>query len=97
MRRDHGPACTGRASSRRAASLAAAVGPFAGYDENREPMLHVMEMHRDAGRGDRSGLPGVSAGRGPRSLGRSAWPAAAATAIRNAQATVLAPTGTIAS
>ena len=25
-----------------------AVGPFEGFAENREPMLHVMQMHRDA-------------------------------------------------
>ena len=30
------------------AELAAAVGPFDGYDDNREPMLRVMQMHRDA-------------------------------------------------
>ena len=30
------------------AELAAAVGPFDGYAENREPMLRVMQMHRDA-------------------------------------------------
>ena len=30
------------------AELAAAVGPFDGYEKNREPMLHVMQMHRDA-------------------------------------------------
>src|SRR5262249_48299859 len=30
------------------AELASAVGPFAGYPVNREPMLHVMQMHRDA-------------------------------------------------
>ena len=28
--------------------LAAAVGPFDGYAENREPMLGVMQMHREA-------------------------------------------------
>ncbi len=30
------------------AELAAAVGPFDGYETNREPMLRVMQMHRDA-------------------------------------------------
>ncbi|MDZ4818332.1 MAG: vitamin B12-dependent ribonucleotide reductase, partial [Planctomycetota bacterium] len=28
--------------------LAAAVGPFDGYEANRDPMLNVMQMHRDA-------------------------------------------------
>jgi ribonucleoside-diphosphate reductase alpha chain len=30
------------------AELAAAVGPFESFKVNREPMLHVMQMHRDA-------------------------------------------------
>src|SRR5258708_24024891 len=30
------------------AELAAAVGPFEGFAINREPMLRVMQMHRDA-------------------------------------------------
>src|SRR2546430_12253425 len=30
------------------AELAGAVGPFESFDKNREPMLHVMQMHRDA-------------------------------------------------
>ena len=30
------------------AELAAAVGPFDGFAENRDPMLGVMRMHRDA-------------------------------------------------
>ena len=30
------------------AELAAAVGPFDGFAENREPMLNVMRMHREA-------------------------------------------------
>ena len=30
------------------AELAEAVGPFDSFETNREPMLHVMEMHRDA-------------------------------------------------
>ena len=30
------------------AELAEAVGPFEEYEKNREPMLNVMQMHRDA-------------------------------------------------
>src|SRR6185436_11926424 len=30
------------------AEMAAVVGPFEGYHKNREPMLRVMQMHRDA-------------------------------------------------
>ncbi len=47
------------------------------------------------GREDQRRLPGVSQGRGPRAVGRSARRSASSSAIRNAQATVLAPTGTI--
>src|SRR5207245_10344447 len=28
--------------------IAADIGPFAGYKENEQPMLRVMQMHRDA-------------------------------------------------
>ncbi|MEN6558358.1 MAG: vitamin B12-dependent ribonucleotide reductase, partial [Thermoguttaceae bacterium] len=35
----HGAAC------RTSTELAAAVGPFSEYEKNRNPMLHVMEMH----------------------------------------------------
>ena len=28
--------------------MAAVVGPFEGFHKNREPMLRVMQMHRDA-------------------------------------------------
>src|SRR5205823_13394043 len=30
------------------AEMAAVVGPFDGFHKNREPMLRVMQMHRDA-------------------------------------------------
>jgi ribonucleoside-diphosphate reductase alpha chain len=75
--------------------MAANVGPFAGYRENEQSMLRVMEMHRDAvDRIDpacpdylRAPAPGV-------------WDDCVAAGrqhgYRNAQATVLAPTGTIA-
>jgi ribonucleotide reductase alpha subunit len=36
------------AANRTSAELAAAVGPFEGFAANREPMLNVMRMHRDA-------------------------------------------------
>ncbi len=70
-------------------------GPFAGFDDNREPFLRVMNKHRDA-------LKGINAGRVPGPLfaaGVRAWDDAVelgeAHGYRNAQATVLAPTGTI--
>lgn len=74
--------------------LAGAVGPFAAFAINREPMLRVMQMHRDAV--DRINDAG------PRYLkdaARQLWDqvlvAGRRHGFRNAQATVLAPTGTI--
>ncbi|MCO6458828.1 MAG: vitamin B12-dependent ribonucleotide reductase [Pirellulaceae bacterium] len=74
--------------------LAAAVGPFDGYEENREPMNRVMRMHRHA-------VEDIHES-GPRYLkdaARDLWDrvldAGRRHGFRNAQATVLAPTGTI--
>ena len=84
--------------------MAAASGAFAGFARNREPMLRVMRMHRDAAYEidrDASLLPG-EAGGAASNLYRAAcddWDEAVRLGeilgYRNAQATVLAPTGTI--
>jgi ribonucleoside-diphosphate reductase alpha chain len=87
------------------ARLAAAVGPFPHYEKNREPMLEVIAMHRDA-------MESID----PRLLPLAAQPVAGAEedlykvteqvwrecqeqgvrcGYRNSQVTVLAPTGTI--
>jgi ribonucleoside-diphosphate reductase alpha chain len=70
-------------------------GPFAGYDKNREPFLRVMRKHRDA-------MRDVNARNVPSDLyqaAKGAWDDAVELGeqfgYRNAQATVLAPTGTI--
>jgi ribonucleoside-diphosphate reductase alpha chain len=70
-------------------------GPFAGYEENREPFLRVMRKHRAA-------LKDVDWTYVPREIKESArnmWDEALELGeqhgFRNAQATVLAPTGTI--
>jgi ribonucleoside-diphosphate reductase alpha chain len=70
-------------------------GPFAGYEKNREPFLRVMRKHRDAVRG-------ITAKHLPADLyaaAKQAWDEAVELGedfgYRNAQATVLAPTGTI--
>jgi ribonucleoside-diphosphate reductase alpha chain len=70
-------------------------GPFAGFDANREPMLRVMRKHRDA-------VSEISPKYVPSDLyaaARQAWDEAVELGedfgYRNAQATVLAPTGTI--
>ena len=62
------------------AELAAAVGPFDGYEKNREPMLRVMQMHRDAVEEIDAACPAVSARRGPPHCGTKCSPPAACTA-----------------
>ncbi len=78
------------------ARIAANIGPFNGYETNREPMLRVIRKHRDAV-GDIRGSqvpPQVLA------AAQRVWDEALVLGekhgYRNAQATVLAPTGTIA-
>ena len=57
-------------------------------------MLHVMEMHWEKVE-EITRLPEVSARGRPQRCGTRCWPTAARYGFRNAQATVLAPTGTI--
>jgi ribonucleoside-diphosphate reductase alpha chain len=78
------------------AEIAEAMGPFPRYRENRESFLEVIGMHRDASDAiAEAGVPGDLL-----AAARSAWADALARGRRhgfkNAQATVLAPTGTIA-
>jgi ribonucleoside-diphosphate reductase alpha chain len=74
--------------------LAEAVGPFDEYDKNREPMLRVMQMHRDAVDEINGECPSYLV-----DAARRTWDDVLAAGrvhgFRNAQATVLAPTGTI--
>ncbi len=76
------------------AELAAAVGPFEGFALNREPMLRVMQMHREAVDQIDVACPAYL-----RQAAAKVWDAVLASGrrhgFRNAQATVLAPTGTI--
>jgi ribonucleoside-diphosphate reductase alpha chain len=78
------------------ARMASALGPFAGFAENREPMLRVMRKHREA-------LKRVDAVHVPLELLQAAkrsWDEVVelgeAHGLRNSQISVLAPTGTIA-
>ncbi len=78
------------------ARIAQQLGPFAGYTSNREPMLAVIDKHRSAAHQlDPSLVPLELL-----SEARRAWDEALAlgqrAGYRNSQATVLAPTGTIA-
>src|SRR3954466_2270728 len=85
---------TGRAY-RRSAEAAGAIGPYERYAENREPHNRVMRMHRDAS----YKLDALLADQELVRAARSAWDEAVELGdehgYRNAQATVLAPTGTI--
>jgi ribonucleoside-diphosphate reductase alpha chain len=70
-------------------------GPFPGYEPNREPMLRVMRKHRAALKGiDRTSVP-----QDLLEFARDTWDECVELGeqhgYRNAQATVLAPTGTI--
>src|SRR5438105_14841005 len=78
------------------AHIAAHVGTFPGYPRNREPMLDAIAMHRDA-------VDDIDAQRVQPDLleaARHSWDEALELGerygFRNAQATVIAPTGTIA-
>jgi len=83
----HGAAC------RTSSELAAAVGPFEAYEENREPMLRVMEMHWERAEQLKAAPKDL------RDAARTLWDEVLVHGrrhgFRNAQATVLAPTGTI--
>ncbi len=77
------------------ARISAKLGPFAGFAANREPFLEVMRMHRAA-------MQNINTGYVPQNLMASAqecWDLAVLEGtvhgFRNAQASVLAPTGTI--
>ncbi len=77
------------------AKIAERVGAFDAFEENREPMIRVMNKHRDAS----YDIPDDLAPQGLVDAARQSWDEAVALGAvhgyRNAQATVLAPTGTI--
>jgi ribonucleoside-diphosphate reductase alpha chain len=88
-------AMTGEAYAQSARVARDHGGPFAGYDVNREPFLRVMRKHRDA-------VKAINPRHVPADLyegANQAWDDAVELGedfgYRNAQATVLAPTGTI--
>ena len=92
------------------AEMAEKLGPFPGYKKNREHMLRVMRNHRRAAYGERSGYEKVATHPVPLDHAacsdqtlidhaKAAWDRVLALGekhgYRNAQATVIAPTGTI--
>jgi ribonucleoside-diphosphate reductase alpha chain len=70
-------------------------GAFAGYERNREPFLRVMRKHRDAMRDVNSKLVPSDLYHAAKSSWDQAVELGEQFGYRNAQATVLAPTGTI--
>jgi ribonucleoside-diphosphate reductase alpha chain len=77
------------------ARTAARMGPFAGFHENKQPMLNVLQMHRaEVAKIDEDMVPADML-----SAAQESWDNALQLAeqygVRNSQATVLAPTGTI--
>ncbi len=76
------------------AEMAGVVGPFEAYEENKEPMQRVMRMHRDAVEDINDNAPEYL-----KDAARQLWDKVIELGnrygYRNAQATVLAPTGTI--
>jgi ribonucleoside-diphosphate reductase alpha chain len=75
--------------------VAEAVGPFAGYRENEQPFLEVIRMHRDSvERVRRMNLPAALYD-GARQCWEDAYASGQRHGYRNAQVTVIAPTGTI--
>ena len=77
------------------ARIASRMGPFAGFAENERYMLNVLRMHRDeAGR-----IPTIGVADDLLVAARAAWDEAVMGGeewgVRNSQASVLAPTGTI--
>ena len=84
------------ASYAQSARMAEAMGPFEGFEPNREPMLRVMRKHRDA-------VKKIDVAHVPMDLlqaAKKSWDEVVvlgdAHGLRNSQISVLAPTGTIA-
>ncbi|HEX7543438.1 MAG TPA: vitamin B12-dependent ribonucleotide reductase, partial [Candidatus Limnocylindrales bacterium] len=72
-------------------------GPFAEYRKNEEPFLRVIQKHRDAAHGipDKQHVP-ADLHRAARDIWDETLELGRANGFRNAQTTLLAPTGTIA-
>ena len=92
------------------AEMAGEIGAFAGYEKNAEHMLRVIRNHRRAAHGETDGYEGLAVRPVPldhagcpeprlNALAKGAWDEALSLGerhgYRNAQATVIAPTGTI--
>ncbi len=98
------------AAYRASAEMAAALRPFPAHGKNRAAMLRTIRNHRRAARGETGGYEGLRTPPVPLDAARCPFPGLAAAAaaewdealalggehgFRNAQATAIAPTGTI--
>ncbi|MEL6521416.1 MAG: vitamin B12-dependent ribonucleotide reductase [Pseudomonadota bacterium] len=92
------------------AEIAGELGPFSGYERNAKHMLRVIRNHRNAAYGKKAGFEELAVAPVPldhgncpdlrlSELARTSWDEALTLGerhgFRNAQATVIAPTGTI--
>jgi ribonucleoside-diphosphate reductase alpha chain len=77
------------------ARVAERMGPFAGYDVNREPMLEVIRMHRNSMRGIKPEHVQPELYMGAQTAWDDALELGEKHGFKNSQVTVLAPTGTI--
>jgi ribonucleoside-diphosphate reductase alpha chain len=78
------------------ARVAEALGPYAGYEINREPQIRVLEKHREKSRVIDSAYVPLDLLSASREVWDDAVAIGRANGVRNSQVTVLAPTGTIA-
>lgn len=78
------------------ARIAQQLEPFAGYAANREPMLEVVARHRSCAHKIDSAYVPLELLSAARAVWDDAYALGRAAGFRNSQATVLAPTGTIA-
>jgi len=77
------------------ARTAARMGPFAGFNDNAEHMLRVLGQHRDAALALESSYVPAELLAAAQTAWEEACDIAAVVGVRNSQASVLAPTGTI--
>ena len=77
------------------ARVAERMGPFPGYDVNREAMLDVIRMHREAMRGIKPDHVQTELYMGAQGAWDAALELGEQNGYKNSQVTVLAPTGTI--
>jgi ribonucleoside-diphosphate reductase alpha chain len=77
------------------ARIAERMGPFPGYEVNREPMLDVIRMHRDAMRGIKPDHVQTELFLSAQESWDTALTHGEKFGYKNSQVTVLAPTGTI--